>query len=113
MEKLRVVFVPVGKAAEIKDIDHALEALQRTIGGYIEAVRIGVGDNEDYIIALVDEEGKLKGLAPNLCWGRDTLVGDVIFTKSNNDGDFVSLDDEDVKQIMDWVELSRLALGDS
>lgn len=63
-----------------------LEELQGYVGGYIEIVRIG-----DRWNVVCDEEGKLKGYAPNLlatvlCWRRgvlmhDELCGNVLFVE--------------------------------
>lgn len=107
MKTLKVVFVPVGKQPEVREIPNTLEAFQAQVDGHIEAVGFVIDD----IVIIVDEEGKLKSKKANLyCYG-DTLVGDVLFTKGGADGDFVSLDNADVKEIIEWVELSRLALG--
>lgn len=111
MGKLRVVFVPVGKSPEDKEIPDTLEALQEAVGGHIEAFRVG-SHNGHALIAIVDEEGKLKGKKANLYWRGDALVGDVLLTRSNDEGEFVSLDDEDVEHLMLGVLLARIALGD-
>lgn len=42
------------------EIENRLEALQYAVGGYIETVPLGNGG-----VMIVDEEGRLKGLARN------------------------------------------------
>lgn len=56
------------------EIDNTLEALQEIVGGYIEVI----GFAEDTLIVL-NEEGKLDGLAPNVFFHGDTLVGTIVF----------------------------------
>lgn len=110
MKTLKVVILPVKKDPEVREVPDSLESLQKIAGGYIESVRIKA-DGHSYII-LIDEEGKLKRLTPNLVWFGDVLVGPAIFTKSNHEGDFVSLDDQDVERVKSWINVSRFALGD-
>lgn len=107
---IRVVILHPKQAPEVKEIPNTLVFLQSTVGGYIETVRIKA-DGHKYVI-LVNEEGKFKGLQPNLVWFGDVLVGPVIFTKSTDEGDFVSLDDDDVMRVKAWAMVSRFALGD-
>lgn len=104
-DALRVVIVPAGGAAEAKGIDNTLKALQEAVGGHIEAVTIAIhehGERHEYIV-LVDEEGKLKGLRPNILWIGDMLVGNVVITKKGDDGEFASLDDGDVGRVTWWA----------
>lgn len=57
---LTVVRKRVGEKAEIVEVEHTLEALQRQVDGYIERLSIGECD------ILLNEEGKLVGLQPNV-----------------------------------------------
>lgn len=54
-------------------VSNTLENFQRTVGGYIETVPLQCG-----VIAIVNEEGKLQGLEPNLRIPGDVLVGTII-----------------------------------
>ena len=58
-------------------IDNTLEAMQKLVGGYIEAVSKG-----DYAI-ICNEEGRIKGLKPNP--SRPTFAGDIFFVGVNDD----------------------------
>ena len=64
-----------------------LQELQGFVGGYIETVRIPIG------ILIVNEEGKLMGLAPNPAatgalraagMGYDRILGDVLFIEHDS-----------------------------
>lgn len=107
---LRVVVLKPRQVPRVQMTPNSLRSLQTIVDGYIESVRIKA-DGHSYII-LINEEGKLKCLTPNLVWFGDVLVGPAIFTKSNDEGDFVSLDDQDVERIKAWINVSRFALGD-
>lgn len=49
-----------GYLAHFAEIENRLEALQYAVGGYIETIPLGHG-----ALMIVDEEGRLKGLARN------------------------------------------------
>lgn len=99
--KIRVVHKRPGKLAEIVSIENTLEALQGLLdGGYLEAVHppnfmpLGAG-----IHAYVDEEGKLKNLPPNFALSGDVIVGPVIFSKSDAEGEEVGLDESEAAEV--------------
>jgi hypothetical protein len=61
------------------DGDDSLETVQQLVGGYVEVVT-----NAD-ITFFVNEEGRLRGLAPNLkatLFAGQQLVGDVVAAKT-------------------------------
>lgn len=53
---MNVLIVEPGKHPRLADIDDSLESLQKTVGGYIEAIY----PFEDEIALICDEESKLK-----------------------------------------------------
>ena len=53
---MNVLIVEPGKHPRLADIDDSLESLQKTVGGYIEAIY----PFEDKITIICDEESKLK-----------------------------------------------------
>lgn len=67
---MKVIIKEPGKPAEVKDIPNTLEALQETVGGYIETVQIASN-----LVAIFDEEGRLKKKPLNILG----LVGTVVF----------------------------------
>ena len=60
-EKMTVLYVKPGEKPKRIEIENDLEALQRAVGGYIEAVY----PYEDPVALIVNEEGKLNGLPLN------------------------------------------------
>lgn len=53
---MNVLIVEPGKHPRLADIDESLESLQKTVGGYIQAIY----PFEDEIAIICDEESKLK-----------------------------------------------------
>ena len=67
-------------------IENSLEAMQRLVGGNIEVVQL------DDALLICDEEGKLKGLEPNVVLGNDTICGSFFIAGDDYENvDFVSL----------------------
>ena len=60
-EQLTVLCVKPGEKPKRIEIESSLDALQRAVGGYIEAVY----PYEDPVALIVNEEGKLNGLPLN------------------------------------------------
>ena len=56
MHKIKVIIKEPGKKPRSTNISDSLQNLQRTIGGYIEAVPI----SKDCVV-ICDEEGRIKG----------------------------------------------------
>lgn len=57
----------------VTNISSSLENLQKTVGGYIEAVGIGEG-----MVILCNEEGKIRQLPYNIRVGTPSLIVDII-----------------------------------
>ena len=72
-DRIRVIVKNPGEAPEEREVPNTLEALQALVGGYIEAVPLA----RDAVI-LVNEAGKLRGMAPNVLFLGDVLVGPVV-----------------------------------
>jgi Domain of unknown function (DUF3846) len=94
---MKVVVKEVNKPMEVKEIENTLEDAQALVGGYIEIVRLPEG-----ILLVLNEEGKLQGLEANFKLGNDMIVGDVFFTKSDEEGDFVTLSDMEIALVKSW-----------
>lgn len=74
MKRIKVIVKrPDEEYGHMTSISDTLENLQKTVGGYIETVPLPCG-----VIAIVNEEGKIQGLEPNMRIPGDTLVGTVI-----------------------------------
>ena len=91
---MRVVLVEPGKKAVVKAIDGSLEGMQKTVGGYIEAIAV-----DDHGTCLVcNENGKIDNLPLNrVLVDEDGKITDIIagtfFVCGTDEEDFASLDD--------------------
>lgn len=99
MEKIRVVVKKARKPAEIKWIENELETYNEIVGGWIETFGL-----TDEILIVLNEEGKIKGLEPNLvipCHGgmKEYIVGDVVFVSIGGQ-DFGGLSDRHLLDLM-------------
>ena len=98
---MRVIVKEPAQCPVEMTVDGSLESLQRLVGGYIEHVeftkKVGI---------LVDEEGKLKGLAPNFFLPaiEDELVGTVVFVGEDGE-EFVDVSENDAQLIMKAFEI--------
>ena len=98
-EKLSVLLVQPEKVPERIEIDSGLDALQKVVGGYIEAVY----PYEDPVALIVNDEGKLNGLPLNRALrDEDRQIYDVIagpfLVVGLGESDFVSLSPEQQKK---------------
>ena len=90
---ITVLKIEVGEPPEIKEISNELSSLQYEVGGLIECVYL-----DDGSIAVVNEEGKLNGMAPNRRLGTDIICGPFFICGDTNDGDFASLSEEQIQK---------------
>lgn len=87
-EKIHVMVKEPGADSkwERREVDNTLRTFQGLVGGYIEAVTVCDG-----LVLIVNEEGKLQGLEPNVFFRGDWLVGTVVAVGVNKDHeDFAS-----------------------
>lgn len=97
--KINVLIVEPMEKPYAKIIDKGLESMQSVVGGWIECVGF---DENDYNITLVcNEEGKLEGLVGNRKIGDDIIAGTFFITKSNDEGEFVSLSQSEIDKYSD------------
>lgn len=59
-DTIRVLYKPVGKPFEVREIPNTLEACQELVGGYIEVVKICTN-----LLLVCNEEGLVRGLPVN------------------------------------------------
>lgn len=105
--QIKVLVYPVGKAPLAKKIDGSLESMQEIVGGSIQYVHLGsiteIEELNDYVM-YCNEEGKLLGLPLNLIAPADFVVGDFFITKLDDDGESVSLTNDDIEKIVYQME---------
>lgn len=97
MSKIRVFIKEPKKKAEVKEIENTLSSLQKIVDGYIEVVPF----TNDGTHLIINEEGKLTGLPYNFPYYDDFIVGTAIFTKSDDEGEFSGLTDEDINGLQE------------
>lgn len=86
----------------VRTIDNTLEALQKTVGGYIESTT--VAQLRDHgIVIICNEEGVLQGLDYNINMYPFFFVGD-LFLVSTGEEDFESLSAEQIEFIERWID---------
>lgn len=75
---IKALYKEPGKALTQKYVPNTLDALQRTVGGYIEVVPL-----RPDLVMIVNEEGKLRQMEANfrICLGGwvDEIVGPALF----------------------------------
>lgn len=94
--KIRVLKVEPNKHPEEFMLENELEAMQEAVGGYIDIVSLEGG-----VCILLNDEGKLIGLDGNRRIGDDIIVGNFYVCGSNDEGDLVSLTDEEMEKYTD------------
>ena len=105
-EKLRCILVKVFEQPKVIEIEHNLSTLQNYVGGLIDIVEI-----EEDVVIIINDEGKLLGLSPNLVLYefRDIIVGDFLVVGQKN-GETISLSEEKIEKYMKRFDLKRRLL---
>lgn len=90
------------------DSDKSYEMLSQGVGGYIECVSL-----TPTLDMWVNEEGKLDGLeynpdATSIFWSHfgfmsDIVVGDVVFTSHDDEGNTTSLENEQMRYLQELL----------
>ena len=95
---MKIVRVDPGKSAVLAEIDGSLKSMQAVVRGLIEIVPM----YDDDVVLVCNEEGKLLGLPPNrpvFLPGEDepydVICGTFLLCRVNEDGDMLSLTDEE------------------
>lgn len=86
---IRVLKIEPGKMPYEKEIQNDLEGIQAEVEGLFECVYL-----RDNCIAVVNEEGKINGMELNRRIGNDIMAGPFFICGDSEDGEFVSLTDE-------------------
>ncbi|MDK2919527.1 MAG: hypothetical protein PWQ37_2260, partial [Candidatus Petromonas sp.] len=89
---MRVLIVEPHKEPYEKDIEKNLKSMQEIVDGLIEPVYL-----DENTAIICNEEGKLMGLEGNRRVGRDIIAGTFFIAGMNDEGEFVSLTDEQLK----------------
>ena len=95
MNKLRILFKPIGRPPKEMYIDKTLESEQKLVGGYIECVDYG-----DDKVLICNEEGKINGLYPNVIFPEDIIAGNFFVAGDDyENADFKNLTSKQIEDI--------------
>lgn len=97
-----IVKRPNSKAKEMTVVDE-LKTYQELVEGYIEVIPF---PKDEKIHFVANEEAKIYGFAPNLCLPhyRDVLCGTIVAVSVDEDGDFQSLTDRQIKKVNRYID---------
>lgn len=92
--KLRCLLVEPYRLPEVIEINNTLEDKQKIVGGYIECAYLS---NDEEVVIICNEEGKINGLQLNRDIGHDIIAGPFLIVGDDyENGDFKSLTDEQI-----------------
>ena len=78
--KIKVIIKrPEDEFGRLVEVENELEVFQSIVGGYIETT------GYKNLVIICNEEGKLRGLEPNILLGKDMLVGTIIVCGASGD----------------------------
>lgn len=98
--KIKALLCEVGCEPKVIEYEDTLENMQELVGGYIEAITL----DDDGATLWCNEEGKYNGMLPNRplydSKGNvaDILYGNIFITGSNDEGETISLTEEQIKK---------------
>jgi len=90
------------------EIDNALSALQRAVGGHIEVIHL-----TDKLAVICNEEGKLLGLPVTAALSNnngkltDMLCGDLVVCRTTPDGEFADIQPQDYPALRLYLTVLR------
>ncbi|WP_409968379.1 DUF3846 domain-containing protein [Bengtsoniella intestinalis] len=90
---IRILKIEVGQAPTVKEIPNTLKAMQAEVDGLIEPFYIGGG-----CVAVVNEESKLNGMAPNRWLGTADIICGPFFICGDADEDFISITESQIEK---------------
>lgn len=82
--------------------------MQKIVGGSIEGADL---PNIEDVFGYCNDEGLLVGLEPNIYrpeW-KDAIVGPIVFTGAGDEGDSISLTQNQVKKVTEYLNTNSVA----
>ena len=109
---MKVLVLSNGELKE-KEISNTLEELQKIVGGYIEFPFLGNKFKDNVIDVIINEEGKfIEGLKPEIAIINekvgnilDIVYGNCVFASHDKEGNTIALTDEQVKVVIEELEV--------
>ena len=99
-----------------QEIENTLEALQKVVGGYIEIPYLSETLAKNDIDIIINDEGKfIEGLRAEIAIVKDgtnevldVVMGNCIFASHNDEGDTVSLTDEQIAIVQNELKMEAV-----
>ena len=91
-QTIKALLIEPMQKPRVIEIEASLESYQQQVGGLIEILYL-----EDDAVLVVNEEGKLLGLAPNRRFYDDILVGNILILGIRGEN-LVGLSDENIRK---------------
>ena len=114
---MKVLVLENGMLKE-KEIENTLESLQKIVGGWIEIPYLSQRFAEETIDVIINEEGKLIGLEPQIAVVKkdnnkilDLVVGNCIFASHDEEGDTIGLNDKQIEIIKEELRYEAMVLN--
>lgn len=104
---IKILKIEPGKMPFEKEMVNDLEGIQAEVEGMFECVYL---DNN--CIAVVNEEGKLNGMELNRRIGNDIIAGPFFICGDSDDGEFISLSDEQMDTFAVEFKYAPVFTGD-
>lgn len=100
MDEVRIVMKKVSEEPQVMKIKNTLEEKQKLVGGLIEVIPYPLDDEE--LLIVCNEEGKLLGQKPNAVFDLDYIAGDFfVIGDDYKNGDFKSVTDKQIEKIIE------------
>ena len=113
MEK--VMIKRVGEKPEIVEVEEVtLKYMQEQVKGLIEMPYLSDALSARRIDIVINEEGKLEGMDPNMLLLEDdfnvidVIVGDILFVGHDGQGGTIGLNDEQIKDLNDMFKHNQV-----
>ena len=102
IEKLKILLKRVGRESEFAEVENTLEAKQKLVNGLIEVVPL---EQDEDLLIVCNEEGKLLSLPPNTLFDFDYIAGDYFIVGDDyKNGDFKSITEEQFNKIKPFID---------
>lgn len=108
-ETMKVLLVQPGLYAREAVIGNELEDMQKTVGGWIEAVY----PYDDEVAIICNEEGLLMGLPLNRKITDDMIIAGTFFVCGTNEDSFISLSDEQMKKYEELLKMPEVFIREN
>ena len=105
MSKIKVLLVKPNEIPEEIEIENTLEAKQKIVGGYIEQAYL---PNDDSVVLICNEEGKIYGMPLNRYIGHDIIAGPFLIVGDDYENGEYEKSIEETNRVIDKILTQRM-----